>query len=171
MEKKSVAFQFNLAKSVLVFGFQALAPHPSRGDRGDLNPRILVEYGMPIVTTHLYGLDEGEEENSDRHAASKQFDETSCSKESEKAHVDHLRGVDDGPHHCDEVKGIPGIFEVRLRPREESECRALTMAGMMGMFADMMTSLLLLHHDKKRERRTPIELTFLDHHDLVTCRS
>ena len=67
-----------------------------------------------VGLAHLDGLDEREEKNPNADASPEQLDESGCAEETEETHVDHLRGVDDGADHGDEVKRVPGVFEVGL---------------------------------------------------------
>ena len=69
---------------------------------------------MDCIVIYLDGLDEGEEQDSDADASPEKLDEPGCAEETEEADVDDLGGVDDAPDHRDEVKRVPGVFEVWL---------------------------------------------------------
>ena len=57
------------------------------------------------------------EENPNTDTSPQKFDESGGSKEFEEADGDHLGGVDDAPHHRDEVERVPRVLEVVLRKR------------------------------------------------------
>ncbi len=64
---------------------------------------------------YLDGLDKGEEQDPDADAPPQQLDEPGGAEEPEDAHRHDLGGVDDAPHHRDEVERVPRVLEVGLQ--------------------------------------------------------
>ena len=75
---------------------------------------ILSHHPLLIASPDLDRLHEGVEENSDTNRPTQELDKSGCSEESEEADLDYSSGVYDTTSHSDEVKGIPGVFEIRL---------------------------------------------------------
>ena len=69
---------------------------------------------MSSSATHLDRLNESVEENSDTDRTTQELDKSGRSEESEEADLDYSSGVYDTTSHSDKVKGIPGVFEIRL---------------------------------------------------------
>ena len=69
---------------------------------------------MSSSATHLDRLNESVEENSDTDRTTQELDKSGRSEEFEEADLDYSSGVYDTTSHSDKVKGIPGVFEIRL---------------------------------------------------------
>ena len=69
------------------------------------------------ITQYLDRLNESVEENSDTDRPTQELDESGRSEESEEADLNNSSGVDDATGHGDEVKGVPGVFEIWLERR------------------------------------------------------
>ena len=78
---------------------------------------ILSHHPLLIASPDLDRLHEGVEENSDTNRPTQELDKSGCSEESEEADLDYSSGVDDAAGHGDEVKGVPGVFEIGLERR------------------------------------------------------
>ena len=62
-------------------------------------------------------MNECVEENSDRDASPEKLDESCSSEQLEEANLDELCDVNNTPNHCDEVKCVPGVFEIVLKEK------------------------------------------------------
>lgn len=71
--------------------------------------------GRRTEVAYLDGLDKGEEQDPDADAPPQQLDEPGGAEEPEDAHRHDLGGVDDAPHHRDEVERVPRVLEVGLQ--------------------------------------------------------
>ena len=82
------------------------------------NTKYFTKYCQPIWhlsnIIYLEWLYEGVEEDPDADAAAEKLDQPRCSEQLEETDLDELGDIHDAPNHGDEVKRVPGVFEVVL---------------------------------------------------------
>ena len=76
--------------------------------------RCNVNLGGPFWIFYLEWLYKSVEQDSDTDTSSEKLDKPGSSEQFEKPNRNHLGGINDTAHNCDEVECVPWILEVIL---------------------------------------------------------